>query len=300
MHSPSAIEFATGNLATGPRLHYAERGDRAGEAIVFLHGYTDSWFAFSRVLSLLSPEYHAFALDLRGHGDSDKPECCYTVDDFAADVVAFMEAVGIEEATLIGDSSGGLIAQRVALSYPHRVSRLLLIGSPTTLVNNESVREAREEILALEDPVSPEFAKEFHASMIYHPVPEEFLSTALSETLKVPARIWRDYYEGVLLTVDDTVHLGELDVPTLILWGEQDAVLGREEQEWRTAAIPNATLKVYPDTGHAVAFERPEWVVRDVEAFMRDTHPAQSFLTDPVRIGTYLASFQESKLSEGG
>lgn len=59
MHQTSGIKFATVNLATGPRLHYAERGDRAGEAIVFLHGYTDSLFAFSRVLSLLSPEYHA-------------------------------------------------------------------------------------------------------------------------------------------------------------------------------------------------------------------------------------------------
>lgn len=53
--------------------------------------------------------------------------------------------------------------------------------------------------------------------------------------------------------------------------GEQDAMLGREEQEWRAGAIPGATHKVYPDTGHAVACERPEWVVRDLEAFMKDT-----------------------------
>ena len=59
-----------------------------GEAIVFLHGYSDSWFSFSRVLPLLSPEYHAFALTQRGHGDSDKPQCCYTLVDFAADVDA--------------------------------------------------------------------------------------------------------------------------------------------------------------------------------------------------------------------
>jgi pimeloyl-ACP methyl ester carboxylesterase len=91
------------------------------------------------VLSLLSAEYHAFAFDQRGHGNSDKPECCYTGDDYAADVDAFMDAVGIEKATLVGDSSGGMIAQRVALDYPQRVSRLVLIGSPTTLVNNETV-----------------------------------------------------------------------------------------------------------------------------------------------------------------
>jgi non-heme chloroperoxidase len=85
MHQPNGVEFATRRLATGPRLHYAERGDRTGEAIVFLHAYVDSWFTFSRILPLLSPEYHAFAPDERGHGNSDKPECCYTVNDFAAE-----------------------------------------------------------------------------------------------------------------------------------------------------------------------------------------------------------------------
>ena len=71
---PSDVHFATVSLSTDVTLHYAERGDRKGEAIVFLHAYTDSWFAFSRVLHLLSPSYHALALDERGHGDSDKPE----------------------------------------------------------------------------------------------------------------------------------------------------------------------------------------------------------------------------------
>ena len=88
------MEFATARLATGLRVHYAERGDRTGEAIIFLHGYADSWFSFSRVLPLLSPSYHALAPDQRGHGDSDKPQCCYTADDFTADVDAFMDAVG--------------------------------------------------------------------------------------------------------------------------------------------------------------------------------------------------------------
>jgi pimeloyl-ACP methyl ester carboxylesterase len=60
----------------------------------------------------------------------------------------------------------------------------------------------------------------------------------------------------------------------LILWGEQDAVLPREEQERRAAKIPNATLRVYPDTGHLVHWERPEWVVRDLEAFVEDTRCA--------------------------
>ncbi len=271
IHQPTNAKFATVHLTTGPRLHYAEQGDREGEAIIFLHAYADSWFSYGRVLPLLSPEYDAFAPDQRGHGESDKPECCYAADDYASDVDAFMEAVGIEAATIVGDSSGGLIAQRVALDYPHRVSRLVLIGSPTTLVNNEVVRELGEEILALEDPISPEFVREFVLGTVHDPVPEEFLERAVSESLKVPARVWRDYMEGVVLTVDDTARLGEIDAPTLILWGEQDALLPREEQEWRAAAIPDATLKVYPEIGHLAHWVRPEWVVRDLEAFLKET-----------------------------
>jgi non-heme chloroperoxidase len=274
MHQPNGVKFATTRLSTGLQVHYAEQGDREGEAIVFLHAYVDSWFSYSRVLPLLSPSYHAFAPDQRGHGDSVKPQCCYTVDDYAADVDAFMKAVGIWKATLVGDSSGGLIAQRVALDYPHRVSRLVLIGSPTTLVSNEVVRELGEEILALEDPISPEFVREFVLGTIHDPVPEEFLERAVSQSLKAPARVWRDYYEGVVLTVDDTARLHEIDVPTLILWGEQDTLLPREEQERRAAAIPKATLRVYPETGHLAHWVRPEWVARDLQAFLKETAAA--------------------------
>ena len=141
------VQFATTPLSTGPRLHYAEQGDPTGEAIVFLHGYSDSWFSFSRVLPLLSSEYHAFALTQRGHGDSDKPQCCYTPEDFAADVDAFMDTVGIEEATLVGASTGALFAQRVVLSYPHRVNRLVLVGAQTP------ANEANEAIMGLQEEV---------------------------------------------------------------------------------------------------------------------------------------------------
>ena len=276
MHQPNDVQFATTQLSTGVRLHYAERGDRAGEAIVFLHGYSDSWFSFSRVLPLLSPKYHAFALTQRGHGDSDKPGCCYTPDDFAADVDAFMDTVGIEEATLVGASTGALFAQRVALSYPRRISRLVLIAPQTPAHENEALSGFREEVRTLEDPVPPEFVREFQESTIYHPVPQEFLDTVVSESVKLPAHVWRDYLEQAVLSIDHdyVVELREIKAPTLILWGEQDALFPREEQEQLAAAIPGATLKVYPETGHAVHWERPEWVVRDLEEFIKDSRPA--------------------------
>ena len=277
MSQPNSIQFATTPLlSTGVRLHYTQRGNRGGDAIIFLHGYSDSWFSFSRVLPLLSPSYHAFALTQRGHGDSDKPESCYTPHDYAADVDAFMEAVGTDEATLVGASTGALFAQRVTLSYPRRVSRLILIASQTPARENEALSEFREEVRALQDPVPPEFVRGFQESTIYHPVPQQFLETAISESLKLPAHVWRDYLEQAVLSIDRdyVVELGEINVPTLILWGEQDPLFPREEQERLAAAIPGATLKVYPESGHAAHWERPEWIVRDLETFMKETRPA--------------------------
>ncbi len=271
MHQPNDVQFSTAQLATGVTLHYAEKGDPTGEAIIFLHGYSDSWFSFSRVLPLLVPSYHAFALTQRGHGDSDKPQCCYTPEDFATDVDRFMNAVGIAEATVVGASTAALFAQRVALSYPRRVSRLVMIGAQTPA--NEAVTGLVEEVRALEDPVPPEFVREFQESTIYQPVPQEFLDTVVSESLKLPAHVWRDYLEQAVLSIDHdyVVELSEINVPTLILWGEQDALFPREEQERLAAAIPDATLKVYPDTGHAVHWERPEWILRHLDEFMKET-----------------------------
>jgi non-heme chloroperoxidase len=277
MSVEESIQFATTPLETGLRLHYAEQGDLTGEAIVFLHGYSDSWFSFSRVLPLLSPEYHAFALTQRGHGDSDKPQCCYTPEDFAADVDAFMEAVGIEEATLVGASTGALFAQRVALSYPRRVSRLVLVGAQTPANEaNEVVLGLQEEVRALEDPVPPEFVRAFQEGTIHQPVPQEFLDTVVSESLKLPAHVWRDYWEGAVLSIDQdyVIPLREIDVPTLMLWGDRDPLFPREEQERLAAASPGATMKVYPETGHSVHWVRPEWVVRDLEEFMKEPRPA--------------------------
>jgi non-heme chloroperoxidase len=138
---------------------------------------------------LLSPEYHAFALTIRGHGDSDKPECCYTLDDFAADVDAFMEAVGVAEATLVASSGGSFVARRMALDHPHRVSRLDLSASGVTLLDNEAVMGLGEEMLALEDPISPEFVREWQEVNVYNPVPDEFFATVVTESLKLPARV---------------------------------------------------------------------------------------------------------------
>lgn len=100
--------------------------------MLFLHGYTDSWFSFSPTLERLPAGIRAIVPTQRGHGDSEKPGCCYQPADFAADVVALLDELGIERATIVGHSYGSFVAQRLAIDHAERVNALVLIGSGTT------------------------------------------------------------------------------------------------------------------------------------------------------------------------
>jgi pimeloyl-ACP methyl ester carboxylesterase len=181
------LRFATARLASGPRVHYAEQGDPDGEAIVFLPAYTDSWFSYSRVLPLLPPRYHAFAVDQRGHGDSERSSCCYSVEDFAADVVAFLDAVRVERASLVGHSGSCFVARRVAELKPERVARLVLIGSPGSLGNNRAVLEFQTAVRALEDPVPAQFAREVQRGAAHVRLPEPFFERMVAESPQAPS-----------------------------------------------------------------------------------------------------------------
>jgi pimeloyl-ACP methyl ester carboxylesterase len=258
---------ATARLATGIRVHYAAQGDPRGEVLLFLHGYADSWFSFSRLLPLLPARYLAYAVDQRGHGDSDRPTGGYEVDQLAADVVAFLGAVGASRATLVGHSGGTITARRVAQTRPERVARLVLIGAALL---DEAPPSLLQAVRALEDPVPTEFVRAFQAGAAHVPLPETFLEGLVSEACKLPARVWVSALEGLFAT-NDAAELGRIAAPTLLLAGEQDTYFPPEDQARLTAAIPGARLMVYPDTGHAPHWERPERVAADLDAFVRAT-----------------------------
>jgi len=260
------LRFADVQLTTGVRLHYAEQGDSAGHPMILLHGYTDSWFSYSRVLPSLSSTYHTYALSQRGHGDSERPASGYTMPDFAADVVAFMDVMGLQQATLVGHSMGSLVAQEVALAAPERVALLILAGSATNM-RSENVLQLQQEVKALDDPVPPEFAREFQVSTIYHPVPDDFLDRAVAESLKLPARVWRAALAGQL-AADYTSRVNRIQMPTLVLRGDHDTIFSRAAQDALVAGLANAVLKVYPETGHALHWERPSEFVSGLEEFI--------------------------------
>ena len=261
--------YSVASLPTGVRLRYAEQGDSSGRPLIFLHGYTDSSFSFSRVLPLLDPQYRAFALDQRGHGDSERPRRGYHLRDFAEDVVAFMDELGLGRATLVGHCMGSLVAQRVALNEPGRVEGLVLVSSMTSARHIEGADELQQGVEALGETVPAEFAREFQAGTVYRPLPEEFMDGVVAESLKVPVRVWRAALAG-LLSDEHATRLGHIRTPTLLIWGDRDALLSRAEQDALAAALNcDAPLVVYPETGHSPHWEQPERFVYDLEAFLR-------------------------------
>lgn len=261
---------ADAKLATGVRLRYVVQGDPAGPPVVMLHGYTDSSFSFSRVMPLLDASLRVYALDLRGHGDSERPAGGYALGDFASDVLAFLDELKIERATLVGHCMGSLVAQRVALDAPGRVSRLVLVSSMTAARSIEGIEELSQAIESFGETVSAEFAREFQSSTVYGQLPEEFMDGVVAESGKVPARVWRATMDG-LLAEEHASHLRRIETPTLVLWGDRDALLSRAEQDALLSLLPAAELKVYAETGHSPQWERPERFARDLEAFLGDS-----------------------------
>ncbi|HXQ69523.1 MAG TPA: alpha/beta fold hydrolase [Pyrinomonadaceae bacterium] len=260
------VQFASVLLKTGVRLRYAYQGDPNGIPVILLHGYTDSWFSFSQVLPLLDQKYRVYTLDQRGHGESDRPVGGYAMQQFAGDVVAFMDAMNIKQATIVGHSMGSFVAQHVAVEAPERVKRLVLVATATTIHTNDLARQLQREVNALTDPVPQKFVHDFQVSTAFQPLSNEFFHTVLKESMRLPAHVWREVM-AEMMSPDAAVELKKIKTPTLVLWGDKD-FFPRSEQDSLVSAMPNAVLKVYKDTGHALHWERPETFATDLKTFI--------------------------------
>ena len=267
MSANTEIRFNKIRLATGPRLHFAEQGSSTGEPIVFLHGWPDSWFTYSRVLSLLPPHVRALTVDQRGFGDSDRPESGYSIPDFAADILAFLDALKIDRVMVVGHSFGSFVARQVAIAQPGRVSRLVLIGTGFA-ITNPVMHDLQTSLRDLADPVPPEFAREFQASTAYRSLPPEFFERIVEESLKLPSRLWAEMIDR-LVEYDDLEDLPQITAPTLLIWGDRDALFSRNEQDRFVAKLPQTRVRVYEETGHCPNWEQPERVAADITRFLR-------------------------------
>lgn len=262
------VRFGSVTLDTGLRLNYAETGSPGGDPVILLHGVTDSWYSFSRLLPLLPAPLHVYALDQRGHGDSDRPQSSYAPRDLALDVVAFMKAKGIARAAVVGHSMGSYVAHQVAAVAPARIARLVLIGSSTTPRTINDFAALDEQMQALTDLIPVTFIREFQESTVHAAVPSAFMDRVIAESGKVPARVWRAAFAGMRAT-DAPTELSQHRIPTLILWGDRDAFMPRDEQDALIAQHGTAELRIYSETGHAPHWERPEEVARDIAEFLQ-------------------------------
>lgn len=268
LQAQQLINVKTAALPNGVTLPYVEQGDANGIPVILLHGVTDSWRSFERLLPLLPETMHVYAITQRGHADASRPESGYQLSDFAPDLRLFLDAMHIDKAVIVGHSMGSGVAQRFALDHPDRVIGLALIGAFARWKESSIVAEFEETAVRhLTDPVDPAFVREFQTTTLAQPVPPEFFEAMVAQSLKVPARVWREAFAG-FRTTSMLADLHRITAPTLVIWGEKDAFCPREDQDIFVSTIPNATLKAYEDIGHSPQWEVPERVAADLIPFV--------------------------------
>ncbi len=251
--------------ADGLTLAFVELGTGEGLPLILLHGYTDN----SRSWSLPAPwlgDRPILALDLRGHGASDAPACCYGADTLAHDVLAFMDARGIQRADLVGHSLGSIAAAVVAATEPERVNRLVLVSSALRMPD-EAGAWLWKNVPTLQPPIDAN--GQFMLDWYWNPMPvdEDFLARERAESAAVPPHVWR----GVLtaLTMTDWSGLASrIEAPTLILWADQDGLFKAAEQEALRAALPNARFESVQGLGHNMFWEEPERIGALIAGFL--------------------------------
>lgn len=267
LYDQIVLRAATVTLVSGLNLSYAEQGAKSEPAVVLLPGPTDSWRSYRPVLDRLPHWIRVIAVSQRGHGDSDKPESGYGIEDFAGDVVELLNALEIDRAVLVGHSGSCLIARRVAADHPERVAGLVLEASPTSLRTDEARKFVNSVVMGLADPIESDFARSFVTDTSSDNVAPEVVDMLVEDILKVPARVWHAMF-AALLDYDDTSELTRISAPTLLIWGDDDALVPREMQAMLADHIPRAELLVYPDVGHTPRWDDTQRFSRDLEDFV--------------------------------
>lgn len=251
--------------ADGLAMTYVEAGPSDGMPILLLHGYTDN----SRSWSLLAPylgKRHLIMLDLRGHGGSAAPACCYGPDSLASDVAGFMKAMGIEKADVVGHSLGSMTAAVLAAYYPDKVNHLVLI-STALAIPSQPTDWLWANVPTLPDKIDPDsqFMKDWYTNPT--PVPADFIDRERTESAATKRQTWIGVLRG-LTAMDLTKVAPMVKAPMLILWGDQDAFFDQASQDNVKAAYKQAEYQVYPGHGHNMFWELPQDVGARISGFL--------------------------------
>lgn len=276
----------------GCGIHHVELGQ--GPPVVLLHGLAGSHRWFGPVLSPLAERFRVLALDLPGHGRSDKPDAPYSIPWLTGKVLRFLDAKGIERASLVGNSLGGQVALAIAAGQPARVERLVL-AAPAGLTAWPPVLMGIARLLDATGatgsswpavvPRVPEAMLQLAFRAVFPPPPRKGalrsghkprLADRFTQGM-VRAMASPDYPAAARATLralrGSVGHpLGSaaasVRAPTLIIWGERDYILPVEGARLLRRSIRGAELLVYPDSGHCPMLDAPERFAREVTRFL--------------------------------
>jgi pimeloyl-ACP methyl ester carboxylesterase len=251
--------------ANGTEFGYRQVGD-AGDPLIFMHGYLGSAGIWDEVLPALGAHYRCFAVDARGIGDSARAADGYTVDQWADDVLAVADALGLDRFGSVAHSMGGLTGLRLALEQPERLDALVLVcpspsGPPRA---GRAAFAGFRTAWAAKDAAA--MAALFASTSVYLPDPSQ--TRARGEVAVTAAVGHVDDLLDAAADVDFRARLGEVQTPTMLVLGAADPALTSGLVDF--PQLPTATLHVLSGVGHVPQLERSGEFVDVVERFLRD------------------------------
>jgi pimeloyl-ACP methyl ester carboxylesterase len=263
----------------GVHLHYVEDG--SGPPLVLLHGLNGSTFGFRLLMPYLTPHFRTIALDLMGFGYSERPQHRdYSLGAQARLVAGFLDALGIAKASVLGHSLGGAVAMHLALEFPERVDRLILVSSASDSETRRGLRSSRLvrpllPVVAAFTVQNQRFRRMSLRSACYDPA---FVTPEMLEGYMAPTRV-RGHLRalGSLMVdrrKDPPLDPSAISRPVLIIWGAADRWLPPPHGERLRALIPNSRMTIIKNAGHLVLEEQPEESASALVDFLREGMPA--------------------------
>jgi pimeloyl-ACP methyl ester carboxylesterase len=232
----------------------------AGPPLLLVQGLGYGGRGWGPAHDLLAEEFTVVSFDNRGFGASDVPAGPYAVADLADDAAAVLDAAGIERATVLGVSLGGMVAQELALGRPGRVARLVLVSTTPGGLGSYPMPAQTIALMAAAPTMAPDVAlRRFVANALGDdPDPELAERIVAYRTANPPDLAGWGAQAAAGATFDALDRIAALDVPTLVVHGTADAVVDPRNGELLAQRIPGARLQLVPGCGHLVSWERPE------------------------------------------
>ncbi len=260
----------------GVRICFEETG--SGPPLVLLPGINLDHTSWGASVARLQAEFRVIAIDLRGHGASDKPAGGYSYEVLAADVAAVLEGLDIQGEVIVGWSFGGAVALRHALDAATPPSGLALVGAAVPRMVSgpdwprglapEDAGAAIDRELSVEWPSARRAVFE---RMFAEPANDETLDWLWSASIKTPPWV-AAACRRTLYGADFRDELGRLEVPTLIVHGDADPIIPLASAEAAHERIPASRLVALEGCGHAPALERPQAFDELLAKFAREVH----------------------------